>query len=1171
MGFAHTVWGQAGVTGTILGVVSDSTGAVVSGAPVEVTNTATGVTVKVSSTGTGDYTAANLIPGPYKVSVQMAGFSKTVVSGIVLVVAQDARVNLQLKAGAITETVEVSASAVALDTDSSSISQVVSGQQMSQLPINGRNFTSLLFVGAGAVQTVGEQGQMRSNEGDAISINGSRPESNNYTLDGLTNTDTALNTPAVILSQDAIQEFKVQSATYSAEYGFSANQVNIVSKSGGNQFHGSTFEFLRNDYMNAIPHQSVSNTSSTASEWRDNQFGYVLDGPVWIPKLYNGHDKTFFLANYEGRRAVTGGHTSGSAPTAAELGGDFSAIYADPTNFPLAGTAACKAISESGSQNCAPVDPLTGLPFSGSKIPSTRFSRIAQVTAKTIPTAATDTNGVLNWFASSNAITDTDQQTYRVDQTFRKWGQIFFRYTKADYSSQSYATDSLAAQSNAGANIFSENSTSWTGAYTLALPHGFVNDFRFGKLEAKAIQGDSPASAADITAMGLTGVFTSLPSYAAGYPNLAFGVSNAVTAGSPGNDPTTSDIPVWEFADSVVKQWGAHSFSAGFDYRSWVQKRNLATNFLGNYSYSSNLINQNGTGGVNGCPAGNLTCGTGNSYADFLLGYYSGASTFQPGPFSATGSAPGHLNQYVFKYAAPYFQDDWKVSSKLTLNLGLRVDLRTVPYATNNQLFWLDTKNTAGGLCFADQALLTDGIAPAGNGFYRYCGQHPNPESKSPFAPRFGFAYRPADKYVVRGGYGIFFDSSETREMDNSGDQYPFLIRTSLTSTSAASNLKSTDQLFTPMSSVAPVSAAANGGAFTAVILSENPLNPYVQQWTVSVEREMAKNTTLELNYIGNKGTHLLERFNVDQPGALPTNELAYCNANSTATIASGGTYDCAPHSRQPLQNFSSSNGFLDSRWIGYSSYNSGNVKLEHRATDGAVLLVYTWAKSLDSKSAAAGIGATNSYAGPMDSANPRLDYGRSDFNVGQRFVASYAYVLPVGRGKKVGGNINRVADAAVGGWEITGIGTFQKGFPFSVLANDTNSLLGTSTQRASIIGNPRSGFSKGAKEWFNTAAFTTPQGGVFGNSGRNILDEPGISNWDMGMVKHVDLTERAKFELRLETFNTFNHAQFGVDGNSTGGPGTAAESTNITSSTFGQITSYRPARVLQLGGKIIF
>jgi hypothetical protein len=1159
--FAHALWGQAGTTGTILGTVTDTSGAVIPGAPVDITNIATNVTARVKSTESGDYTATNLIPGTYRVSVQMAGFSKAVVNGVVLVVAQDARVNLQLKPGAITETVEVNASAVALDTDSSAVSQIISEQQMSDLPLNGRNFTDLLFVGGGAVQTMGEQGQMRQSEGNAISINGSRPESNNYTLDGLVNTDTALNTPAVILSQDAIQEFKVQSATYAAEYGFSANQVNIVSKSGSNQLHGSAFEFIRNDAWDAIPHQTISNTSTTNTELRQNQFGYVLGGPVIIPKIYNGRNKTFWLANYEGWRIVRGGHLSGYAPTAAELGGDFSA---DVGVLPEFGTADCTAALNAGN-NCLPVDPLTGNTMTS--IASTRFSRVAQVTSKLIPTGTTDPNGSgpYNWFATANATTVTDQQTYRGDQNFDKYGQVFFRYTKADYANQAFTTDSIVL--DAGANIFTENSTSWTGAYTLALPRGFVNDFRFGKLEAISIQGASPASATDITALGLTGIFTNLPSYAAGYPNISFGQSNSVSAGSPGNVPTTSDIPVWEFADSLIKQKGEHSFKFGFDFRSWVQKRNLATNFLGSFGYSSNLITQNGTGGTNGCPVGNVYCGTGNFIADYLLGYYNGASTFQPGPFSATGAEPGHLNQYVFKYVAPFFQDDWKLSPKLTLNLGLRWDFREVPYAINNQLFWLDSQNKLGGLCFADKTLLTDGIAPAGNGFYRYCGQKPKGSSFTPFAPRFGFAYRPMNKLVVRGGYGIFFDSSETREMDNSGDQYPYLVRTGLTSY-ANNPLKLTDQLFAPMSALTPVSAAANGGAFTAVIISENPINPYVQQWTLSVEREMAKNTTLEANYVGNKGTHLLMRFNVDQAGALPQADVAACNLDPTDL-----THDCPYTSRLPLPNFTNSNGFLDSVWGANSSYQSGNLKLEHRGSDGAVLVVYSWAKSLDDKSAAAGIGTTNSYAGPMDSADPKRDYGRSDFDVGQRFVVSYAYNLPVGRGKKFGGGMSRAADAAVGGWEFTGIGTFQQGFPFSVMANDVHGLLGSPVQRADISGSPSSGFKKSTAEWFDTSIFSQPLAGVFGSSGRNILREPGISNWDMGLIKYISITERMKFQFRAETFNTFNHPQWGVDPATEGGsgPGTSAEVVNVNAGNFGAITSARPSREIQFGGKITF
>ena len=274
------LFGQGGATGTILGTVLDNSGAVVNGATVTVTNVATGVINHTKTGSSGDYTVPFLQPGTYKVTVEAQGFQQSVLQNVGLVVAQDARANFTLKPGAVSETVSVEASAVSLDTDTSAVTQTVTQKQVDQLPLNGRNFVNLLFIGAGAVQTNGEQGQMRQGEGNAISINGGRPTSNNYTLDGLINTDTALNTPAVILSQDAIQEFKIQSETYSAEYGFSANQVNIVSKSGSNQLHGTAFEFLRNDAFDAkAPFQSA------LPELRQNQFGFVLSGPIYIPKV----------------------------------------------------------------------------------------------------------------------------------------------------------------------------------------------------------------------------------------------------------------------------------------------------------------------------------------------------------------------------------------------------------------------------------------------------------------------------------------------------------------------------------------------------------------------------------------------------------------------------------------------------------------------------------------------------------------------------------------------------------------------------------------------------------------------------------------------------------------------------------------------------------------------
>jgi len=1157
-----TVYGQGGAAGTILGTVTDATGAVVSGAKVTVTNTGTATSRITETTGAGDYAVPNLVPGPYQVTVEATGFSKGEVSNITLQVAQEVRENVVLKTGAATETVTVTSGGVVLDTDTSEIAQLVTQKQVDQLPLNGRNFINLLFIGAGAVQTTGEMGQMRQGEGNAISINGARPESNNYTLDGVTNTDTALQTPAVILSQDAIQEFKVQSETYSAEFGFSANQVNLISKSGTNQFHGSVFEFNRNDAYDAR-----SYFQSAIPELRQNQFGYVLGGPIWIPKVYNGRNKSFFLANYEGWRIVNGSNNYTNVPDPNQLAGNFA-----NSGLPAYGTPACAA-ALSSSNPCMPVDPLTGQPFPGNVISSTRFSRLAQVTEGgnlfPAPNCLAGAAGgcIANFLLRASLPNTTDQQTYRGDQELGRYGSVFFRWTHALYDNASVSNSSVPA----GNNLFTEDSTNWVLNHTITLPHNFVNNFRLGHLVAVANQYANAAPASAVEALGLQGVFTGLPDYARGWPGVSFqNLSGGF--GSPGNNPTTSNIPLWEYADSVTVVRGRHTFGFGFDYRQWIQKRDLSTNFLGSYSFDNNLVSTNGGAGTNNCPT--VTCGSGNAVADFLLGYYAGASTFQPGPFSTSGSEPGNLNQYHFKYLAPYFQDDWKATERLTLNLGMRWDYRSVPFEQNNKMFWIDDQNTLGGLCFADQTLLSDGIAPAGNGFYRYCGRrNPADGSKLPFAPRLGFAYRPAfagggDKTVIRGGYGVFFDSSETREIDDSGDLYPFVVRASVNPVIQPVT-KLTDNLFPPVT-LHTVTPAQDGQQFIAVIISDHPINPYVQQWQLSVQRELAKNTTLEASYVGNKGTHNLDRININQPFAPA--DPALCQATPTAG-------DCPVGNRTPYSQFVGDTT-LNSSWTGWSNYNAGNLKLEHRAADLALVAIYTYAKDMDDKSAAAGVGATNSYNGHLDDHDPALDYAPSDFNVGQRFVTSYVWNLPIGRNKKFLGGANKVEDLAVGGWETTGIGTLQKGFPFSILANDAFSLLSAPNQRANVVGNPFSGTQKSRTNWFNAAAYAQPLAGQFGTSGRNSLTGPGIENFDAGLAKNFHFTERVNFQLRVEGFNVLNHTQFGVDPSTPGvGPGSIPVDNNVndqaqfgsTNTNFGRVVSARPGRVLQLGGKLTF
>ena len=883
---ASFLYGQGGATGSILGNVTDESGAVVTNAKVDVTNIATGVVYNTQTGSSGDFTLPSLNPGRYSVAVEASGFKKSVTTDIILTVGQSARVNVALKAGAVSTTVEVSAAAVNLDTDTSALSQLVSQKQVEELPLNGRNFLQLLLIGAGAVTVGGEQGTMRQGQGNAISINGGRPEGNNYTLDGLINTDTALVTPAVILSQDAIQEFKVESGTYSAEYGYSANQINIVSKSGTNQLHGTLFEFNRNDAFDALPFATATDYQAgikTANPvLRQNQFGFVASGPVYIPKLYDGRNKTFFMANYEGWRIINGARISEQVPNPAVLTGDFSGeTYAAGVGglpggpLPAYGTPDCSILLTKG-YNCMPVDPTTGLAFPGNKIPSSAItSRIGQVAVANgfwaTPTVANQPEGVVNFIKNVGFPLTTNQQTYRLDQNIGKLGSVFFRFTKSSYAnSGTYNSGDLVH----GIEQWFERQKNWQISHTINIGPKNVNNFRFGYLRAEAPQGGSAIPADQVSALGLTGVFTKFTDLQQTWPNV--GLSTYTSGGGSVNSYSGSDQPAWEFADSFTSIHGKHTIGLGFDIRRLKLIRNLDDDFYGDWGFSSGLVQNNGAN----CPNATGLCGSGNAVADMLLGYYNGVGGFVPGPLSPTTTA-GNPQTHVFNYFAPYVQDDWRVTQKLTLNIGLRWDYRAAAYEESNHFFWRDVTNPAGGLCFADKTLSSNGVAPGvgldGGPILRYCGSVPHPGSKKPFAPRFGFAYRLTDRTVVRGGYGVFFDSSLGREIDDSGDIYPYSIRNNLSPSGDSALTKFSNNLFPSYDTLGPFPQSTL--SFLAVIESPNPINPYVQSWNLSVQREIARNTTLEVNYIGTHSVHLLDRRNIAQPNTIPASSLAFCQA----------------------------------------------------------------------------------------------------------------------------------------------------------------------------------------------------------------------------------------------------------------------------------------------------
>ena len=1208
--FAGRLLGQAGATGTILGTITDTTGAIVPNVKVTVTHTATNAAFRTVSNSAGDYYAPSLQPGTYSVSAEMKGFEKSVTTGFTLAVDQKIRIDLALKPGAVTETLEVTAQAVELDTDSAALSQLVSEKQVEELPLNGRNFVQLLFLGAGAFTIGGEQGTMRQGEGNAISINGGRPEGNNFTLDGLVNTDQAMETPAVILSQDAIQEVKVQSGIYPAEYGFSASQVNVVSKGGTNKIHGTVFESDRNNAFDAKPFTTantfITSTPTSNPVLKLNQFGFVASGPVFIPKLYDGRNRSFWMANYEGWRMNNGAQLTEEVPNPAVLTGDFSAeSYAHINDttlpggpLPAYGTATCTALL-AASGNCMPVDPTqAGLPaFPNNKVPAGYFtSRIGQVAVANgfwgAPTTPNQPEGVSNFIKNIPGPLHMNQQTYRGDQNLGKLGSVFGRFTYSNYvNSANYNSGSAVL----GLEQYFEQGKSWEVSHTINLGQKNVNNFRFGYLSANAPEGSAAPPSDVVSALGETGIFTTFGPLQQTWPHV--GIAGYGNGGGPVNSYSGSYIPEWEFADSFTSVHGKHTLGFGIDYRYWTILRNLDDDFYGDWNFNSSLIQSNSeaisaTNSASSCQTPSGFCGTGNAVADMMMGYFHDAGGFVPGPLSPTTQA-GNPQTHIYHYFAPYAEDDWKLTPKLSMNIGLRWDYRAATSEAQNHFFWLDTKNPQGGLCYADPKLSTDGVAP-GVGIdgvspiLRYCGPVPFPGPKTPFAPRLGFNYRLTDKMVVRLGYGIFFTSYEGREIDDSADIYPYSVRNNIvpSTQNGYDQLKLSNQMFPSNTTLGSFPESTLG--FIAVIESEDPLNPYVGSWTLSVERELARNTTLEVNYVGTKGTHLLNRHNIAQQTDIPAASLSLCqqqdaygvyyNVFGNPKTGAKAIAPCSIPSRLPYPNFNGT--YIDSDFHGYSNYNAGDVKFEHRAGDLAVTSVFTWAKSMDNKSATAGAGSSQTgYEGFMDNSRPNLDYGRSDFNVPLRFVSSWVYQLPIGRGKKILGGANWAVDEAIGGWQLTGVATFQKGFPYEVTAPDIQGIAGSGGMRGNYTPgcNLHDSTSAGSLKkffWLNMNCFTGPAAGTYGTTARNYLNQPGINNWDMGSGKAFALGEKAKFVFKMDAFNTFNNHQYSGDVGGllvNGSGGNQPVSAGVGNANAGLLYGASSSRILQFGGKIQF
>ena len=1082
MGFASVgAWAQA-ASAIIFGTVSDSQGALVNNADVTAVNEATGFSVKVKTDQAGNYIVADLPAASYRLTCEAPDFKTAERTGIRVQVDQRARIDLSLQIGETTQVISVQGNVTNLDTFSSTVKDVVDSTRMAQLPLNGRNALSLQALLPGAVQmgSGSAASGIALNTGLVFSVNGARPNQSAYTLDGGLNMDMYNNLPAAFPNPDMLQEFSILQNGYNAVSGRDAGAViNMVTKSGTNQIHGSVYEYLRNSYADAKDF-----FSTTVPPLKRNQFGGTFGGPVVIPHLYNGRDKTFFFVGTELTRQVLGSTSSSTiVPTALERSGNFSQTVVGG-----------KPITVAPPSTVTASNPV-GTPFPGNIIPQALLDPVAQAFTKSFFPLP---NRPGNTYAFNLSLPTRENQVIaRVDQSLSSADKVNFRY---------FFDDSFNAQ-NAGLPAFNSNNDWPTHNGTINETHVFspalVNLATFMVARNTFIRGPQVTSPANWAALGC---LSCVPLAPPGIPtDWAITMANGLSLRVPTN--FRSYMMNYQFIDTVSWSKGNHLLQFGGEYSYERRYGREYFQFATQYAFTGTLSGPSGDG-----------------YADFYLG--AANSVFQNTP----------LFSEQYKYTPfLYFQDDWRVSNRLTLNLGARWE----PYITTR-----DRYNHDGGFRPGQQSIIYP-LAPVGAVFPGDPGIGPgvSPDRFNRIAPRIGFAYDPFGngKTSIRGAYGIFSDTLRPVALNTNQTNQPFSYGQTTFNVPLSNpyvNNMQTQQLL--LNYVPPTTAAQRAARVFYLPMTENSVAPnfttgYIQQWNFTVQRQIWKQIVITGAYVGAKGTHLL-LLEEQNPATYIPNQSTTANVNS----------------RRPYKNFQT---ITEDISAGPSSYNSLQLNWNRRFTGGFTLLgSYVYSKSMDIASNDGNSGLGNQARDPY---NWNLDYGPSDFDVKHRFVTSFVYQIP----GLVSGN--GFAKAITGGWQVDGILTLQTGLPFSVLAGVDRSLAGVGIDHANVNGpvavyNGRGTFTKIAK-YFNTSAFSLPALGTFGTSGRNTIYGPGIENFDAGVFKNIPIHEQSRLELRWELFNSLNHPNFGNPNNS------------FTSSAFGRITSANVGRVMQIAAKVVF
>jgi len=1164
-------------TAALIGTVTDPTGAAVANAKVSIDNAERGVHRELVTNQAGEYSAPALpAPAAYDVAVEVKGFKKYQAKGVMLRVAEKSRVDISLEVGTENTEVTVSGSQVAqVQTQSSDLGNTVTGKEMTQLELNGRDFTQLVGLSAGVTN---QSGQDEGGEGAttvAFSINGGRTEYNNFEVDGGDMLDNGSNTTInVYPSIDAIAEFTVLTSNYGAQYGKNGSgDVEVEIKSGTNKFHGDVYEFVRNDDFNATPFGY-----SSPPEYKKNDFGFTIGGPVFIPHVYNTNkQKTFFFWSEEWRRDLvpaTGFFTTTPVPTMADRTGNFS----DQCNAGLDCPLIPAFINGVAQPNAGQQFPNDQVPISNPAIASALTALIPQPNSSSGLLGST----LDQWFETPTLPTNWRQELFRVDHNVTDKIRASFHYIHDSWQQQYPVplwTDGVTfptIQTN-----FKNPGISMVARLTASVSPTLLNEFVASYTAdhiSTSLSGSWQRGSAFTLPSGPVGLYDNGFGFnAPEVPGISVIDSLYNFAEDPGYVPEgpINSNPTVVLRDNLTKIHGTHNLQFGF-YFADAHKNELPQPPTG-----ANAI----LGFDNGSNGG--TNSTGNAYADLLLGNITSFTQQQ-----------AQLKMHNFyKIYEPYFQDDWHATNRLTLNLGLRFSFFGTYRELNNLAFNFDPSLYVAGNSGVDPVTGNAFFAPSATNPYNgwvQCGVTPgvpvgcmknhwwNP------APRIGFAFDPLGngKWAIRGGYGIFYEHMNGNE-SNTDLLEPYNNKTQTTTVS-------NNAVGSNLSGYAALNPSLLGGGTPPIIVGSIPTTatwPYVQQWHFDVQHDLGRGMVATVSYVGSAGVHLTRAYTLNEIVPVPASQNPYgpgqvitaddcasvsvgANGQATATAnvdtsspvtMTGGWANnlavacgVSPNFYRPYLGFGSI-GRKDQ--TANSNYNALEASL--RRTLGRVQLnfAYTYSHSIDDSSSANDAGLINRYA---------LETYRASSNFDQRHTVSISYVYDLPFFKASG-----LTRSLFGGWQWSGITLIQSGTPFSVynsgngsIAPNDNAGVGTGFSQIAnlggltagsypdLVGNPRQGVQNEPDPGFgpllyNPAAFVAPRGLTFGDASRNLLNNPWRTNFDMALIKHFLITESKLFEFRAEAFNVFNHLEYSWLGGDGGSAGSNSGAGNTSSTVF--------------------